>query len=541
MKTLRMTMLKILTIVLVIFVVMACESPQEELPGPIHIVPIPLEMTVDKGYFQVGGNTVIHTVGTDLGPVPGYVKEYFDELTGKDLTIQDGESISKGYIRLELTGAVAGNEAYEISSSRKGVSVKASTAHGLFYGLQTIKQLVQQDSKGNYVIPAVMIKDAPRFGYRGMHLDVGRHFYPVDFIKKYIDLIALHKMNTFHWHLTEDQGWRIEIKKYPKLTEIGAYRKETVVGHASHSKAYDGIPYGGFYTQRQVKEIVKYAGDRFITVIPEIEMPGHSQAVLAAYPELACKPGPYEVATTWGVMKDVLCPTEETFSFLQDVLTEVMALFPSEYIHIGADECPKDRWKESQYAQDLVKREGLKDEHELQSYFVRRIEKFLNANDRKLVGWDEILEGGLSPNATVMSWRGEKGGIEAAKQGHDVIMSPTTYCYFDYYQADPETEELSIGGFLPVEKVYGYEPIPAELDADQAKYILGGQGNVWTEYMKTSKRVEYMALPRMSALAEVLWSPGDKKDYNHFVKRMGSFRKHLDAMEVNYARHIFQD
>lgn len=541
MKTLRMTMLKILTIVLVIFVVMACESPQEELPGPIHIVPIPLEMTVDKGYFQVGGNTVIHTVGTDLGPVPGYVKEYFDELTGKDLTIQDGESISKGYIRLELTGAVAGNEAYEISSSRKGVSVKASTAHGLFYGLQTIKQLVQQDSKGNYVIPAVMIKDAPRFGYRGMHLDVGRHFYPVDFIKKYIDLIALHKMNTFHWHLTEDQGWRIEIKKYPKLTEIGAYRKETVVGHASHSKAYDGIPYGGFYTQRQVKEIVKYAGDRFITVIPEIEMPGHSQAVLAAYPELACKPGPYEVATTWGVMKDVLCPTEETFSFLQDVLTEVMALFPSEYIHIGADECPKDRWKESQYAQDLIKREGLKDEHELQSYFVRRIEKFLNANDRKLVGWDEILEGGLSPNATVMSWRGEKGGIEAAKQGHDVIMSPTTYCYFDYYQADPETEELSIGGFLPVEKVYGYEPIPAELDADQAKYILGGQGNVWTEYMKTSKRVEYMALPRMSALAEVLWSPGDKKDYNHFVKRMGSFRKHLDAMEVNYARHIFQD
>ncbi|MCG8384492.1 MAG: beta-N-acetylhexosaminidase [Cytophagales bacterium] len=541
MKTLRMTMLKILTIVLVIFVVMACESPQEELPGPIHIVPIPLEMTVDKGYFQVGGNTVIHTVGTDLGPVPGYVKEYFDELTGKDLTIQDGESISKGYIRLELTGAVAGNEAYEISSSRKGVSVKASTAHGLFYGLQTIKQLVQQDSKGNYVIPAVMIKDAPRFGYRGMHLDVGRHFYPVDFIKKYIDLIALHKMNTFHWHLTEDQGWRIEIKKYPKLTEIGAYRKETVVGHASHSKAYDGIPYGGFYTQQQVKEIVKYAGDRFITVIPEIEMPGHSQAVLAAYPELACKPGPYEVATTWGVMKDVLCPTEETFSFLQDVLTEVMALFPSEYIHIGADECPKDRWKESQYAQDLIKREGLKDEHELQSYFVRRIEKFLNANDRKLVGWDEILEGGLSPNATVMSWRGEKGGIEAAKQGHDVIMSPTTYCYFDYYQADPETEELSIGGFLPVEKVYGYEPIPAELDADQAKYILGGQGNVWTEYMKTSKRVEYMALPRMSALAEVLWSPGDKKDYNHFVKRMGSFRKHLDAMEVNYARHIFQD
>ena len=541
MKILRMTMLKILTIVLVISVVMACGSAQEELSGPVHIVPVPLEMTIDKGYFQISGNTVIHTVGADLDPVPSYLKDYFDELTGKDLAIQDDETIGKDYIRLELTSAVAGKEAYEISSSRKGVSVKASTAHGLFYGVQTIKQLVQQDSKGNHIIPAVMIKDAPRFGYRGMHLDVGRHFYPVDFIKKYIDLIALHKMNTFHWHLTEDQGWRIEIKKYPKLTEIGAYRKETVVGHASNSKEYDGTPYGGFYTQEQVKEIVKYAGDRFITVIPEIEMPGHSQAVLAAYPRFACKPGPYEVATTWGVMKDVLCPTEETFSFLEDVLTEVMALFPSEYIHIGADECPKDRWKESRYAQDLIRREGLKDEHELQSYFVRRIEKFLNANDRKLVGWDEILEGGLSPNATVMSWRGEKGGIEAAKQGHDVIMSPTTYCYFDYYQADPETEELSIGGLLPVEKVYSYELVPAELNADQAKYILGGQGNVWTEYMKTSKRVEYMALPRMSALAEVLWSPKEKKDYNHFVERMGSFSKHLDAMEVNYARHIFQD
>ena len=423
------------------------------------------------------------------------------------------------------------------------MEVRAATAKGLFYGVQTIRQLLQKGKK-NYLIPAVEISDSPRFGYRGMHLDVGRHLYPVDFIKKYIDLIALHKMNTFHWHLTEDQGWRIEIKKYPKLTEISAFRKETVVGHASHSNQYDGQPYGGFYTQNEVREIVAYAADRFITVIPEIEMPGHSVAVLAAYPELSCKPKKtYEVATTWGVMKDVFCPTEKTFSFLEDVLTEVMALFPGKYIHIGADECPKDSWKESRYAQKLIKKEGLKDEHELQSYFIRRIEKFLARHDRKLVGWDEILEGGLSPDATVMSWRGEAGGIEAAKQAHDVIMSPTTYCYFDYYQADPKTgnEPLAIGGNLPVETVYGYELIPEELTAEQAKYILGGQGNVWTEYMKTSDQVEYMALPRMSALSEVLWSPKEKRNYQSFLSRMQTFRKQLDAMDVNYARHIFQD
>lgn len=512
--------------------------------APVHLVPVPAALEVKSGYFKVDENTAIAVEGSSqaLASVPGHLQAYLQQLTGLNLKIeQNGDK--KGNLKLKLTDTVEGKEAYEISAGSKGVEVRAATAQGLFYGVQTIRQLLQKGKK-NYLIPAVEISDSPRFGYRGMHLDVGRHLYPVDFIKKYIDLIALHKMNTFHWHLTEDQGWRIEIKKYPKLTEISAFRKETVVGHASHSNEYDGQPYGGFYTQEEVKEIVAYAADRFITVIPEIEMPGHSVAVLAAYPELSCKPKKtYEVATTWGVMKDVFCPTEKTFSFLEDVLTEVMALFPSKYIHIGADECPKDSWKESRYAQKLIKKEGLKDEHELQSYFIRRIEKFLAKHNRKLVGWDEILEGGLSPDATVMSWRGEAGGIEAAKQAHDVIMSPTTYCYFDYYQADPKTgnEPLAIGGNLPVETVYGYELIPEELTAGQAKYILGGQGNVWTEYMKTSDQVEYMALPRMSALSEVLWSPKEKRDYQSFLSRMQTFRKQLDAMDVNYAKHIFKD
>ena len=512
--------------------------------APVHLVPVPAALETKSGYFKVDENTAIAVEGSSeaLGSVSGYLQAYLQQLTGLNLKIEENGD-KKGNLKLKLTDTVEGKEAYEISAGSKGVEVRAATAQGLFYGVQTIRQLLQKGKK-DYLIPAVEISDSPRFGYRGMHLDVGRHLYPVDFIKKYIDLIALHKMNTFHWHLTEDQGWRIEIKKYPKLTEISAFRKETVVGHASHSNEYDGQPYGGFYTQEEVKEIVAYAADRFITVIPEIEMPGHSVAVLAAYPELSCKPKKtYEVATTWGVMKDVFCPTEKTFGFLEDVLTEVMALFPSKYIHIGADECPKDSWKESRYAQKLIKKEGLKDEHELQSYFIRRIEKFLARHDRKLVGWDEILEGGLSPDATVMSWRGEAGGIEAAKQAHDVIMSPTTYCYFDYYQADPKTENepLAIGGNLPVETVYGYELIPEELTAEQAKYILGGQGNVWTEYMKTSDQVEYMALPRMSALSEVLWSPKEKRNYQSFLSRIQTFRKQLDAMEVNYARHIFKD
>jgi hexosaminidase len=341
-------------------------------------------------------------------------------------------------------------------------------------------------------------------------------------------------MNNFHWHLTEDQGWRIEIKKYPKLAQVGGYRKETVVGHAGMSKTFDGKPYGGFYTQEEIKEVVAYAQARRVNVIPEIEMPGHSQAALAAYPELACTPGPFEAATTFGVFKDVYCPKEETFKFLEDVLTEVVALFPGPYIHIGGDECPKDRWKESPVAQEVIKREGLKDEHELQSYFIRRMEKFINSKGKRLIGWDEILEGGLAPNATVMSWRGEAGGIEAARQKHDVIMTPGAYCYFDHYQGNPRTEPLNIGGYTTLAKVYSYNPEPKELKPEEYKYILGAQGNVWTEYMKTPEFVEYMVFPRLLALSEVLWTPQDKRSYEDFGTRLPAQLARLDAQKVNY-------
>jgi hexosaminidase len=364
--------------------------------------------------------------------------------------------------------------------------------------------------------------------------------FPVKFIKKYIDLLALHKMNRFHWHLTEDQGWRIEIKKYPKLTEIGSVRKGTMIEKNFNPYKGDGKEYGGFYTQEEVKDVVAYAQKKHIIIIPEIEMPGHALAALAAYPELGNGTGPYEVATTWGVFDQIYAPKEETFEFLENVLTEVMALFPSKYIHIGGDEAPKTEWKKSAQAQEVIKREGLKDEHELQSYFIQRIEKFLNKNGRQIIGWDEILEGGLAPNATVMSWRGMEGGIEAAKQGHDVIMTPGTHLYLDHYQANPETEPLAIGGLTTVKKTYSFEPTPKELSKEEAKHILGAQGNVWTEYMKTSDYVEYMVLPRMSALAEVVWTPSEKKDWTNFKSRLEKLSERYEALDYNYARHVFE-
>jgi hexosaminidase len=367
-----------------------------------------------------------------------------------------------------------------------------------------------------------------------MHLDVSRHFFPVEFVKKFIDGLASYKMNRSHWHLTEDQGWRIEIKKYPRLTEIGAWRKETMVEKNFDPYVGDGIPYGGFYTQDEVREIVAYAAERHVTVVPEIEMPGHSTAALAAYPELACTEGPFEVSTIWGVKDDIYCPSEKTFAFLEDVLTETMELFPSEYIHIGGDEVPKRRWEESELAQEVMRREGLADEHELQSYFIRRIEAFLLSHGRRLIGWDEILEGGLAPEATVMSWRGMEGGIEAARQGHDVIMTPTDHAYFDYYQGPAEEEPLAIGGYLPLEKVYELEPVPEELTEEEGKHILGAQGNVWTEYIKTADHAEYMTFPRLLAMAEVGWTPAERKDWDDFNRRVGSHVERLDARGFNF-------
>ena len=397
------------------------------------------------------------------------------------------------------------------------------------------------DASKPILIPTVEIKDTPQFKYRGMHLDVARHMYSVDFIKKYIDMMARLKLNTFHWHLTEDQGWRIEIKKYPKLQEVAAFRKETLIGHYSDQPhQFDGKRYGGYYTQEEIKEIVAYAQERHITVVPEIEMPGHSQAAIAAYPELGCTGEQVEVATKWGVFEEVYCPSEKTFEFLEDVIDEVVELFPGKYIHIGGDEAPKTRWKNCAYCQQLIKEKGLKDEHGLQSYFIQRMEKYINSKGKQIIGWDEILEGGLAPNATVMSWRGTKGAVEAAKEGHDVILTPTSHCYFDYYQSDNENEPLAIGGFLPLEKVYGFNPIPKELTKEESNYVLGAQGNVWTEYMPTEQQVEYMAFPRMIALSEVVWSQPENKNYKDFVKRLESYQKRLDAWDVNYANHIYE-
>jgi hexosaminidase len=445
------------------------------------------------------------------------------------------------FIKLN-TGLSIAKEAYNLTVSPKGIMLEATSASGLFYGIQTLLQLMPplKQKLSEVVLPSVEIKDTPRFSWRGLHLDAGRHFMPREFIMKYLDYMAIHKFNTFHWHLTEDQGWRIEIKKYPGLTETGSIRKETLVGHYG-SDTYDGTPVGGFYTQEDVKEIVAYAADRFITVVPEIEMPGHSLGALAAYPELGCTGGPYEVARTWGVFEDVYCAgKEETYTFLQDVLTELLPLFPGEYFHIGGDECPKTRWEKCPLCKLKMKEQGLKTEHELQSYFVQRMEKFLNENGKKLIGWDEILEGGLAPNAAVMSWRGEQGGIAAAKERHYVVMTPGEFCYLDHYQADPKSEPLAIGGYLPLKKVYSYEPVPAALTEDESKYVLGAQGNVWTEYMKTPDQVEYMVYPRAAALAEVIWSPKGPRDFENFKSRLVRLTKLYDILGINYCKAEFK-
>ena len=426
-------------------------------------------------------------------------------------------------------------EGYRLEVEANRVRVVGRGA-GLFYGMQTLTQLLPAEGAPPLLVPAVHITDYPRFRYRGLLLDVARHFFPVEFIKKQLDLMAQYKLNMFHWHLTDDQGWRIEIKKYPRLTEIGSRRKETIKLQFFDPYVGDGVPHGGYYTQEQVRDIVAYARARHITVIPEIEMPGHAQAALASYPELACTPGPFEVSTTWGVHKDVFCPKEVTFRFLEGVLTEVMDLFPGQYVHIGGDEVPKDRWKESPEAQAVIRREGLKNEEELQSYFIRRIEKFLNARGKRLIGWDETLEGGLAPNAIVMSWRGEGGGIKAARKGHEVVMAPTGYCYFDYVQGDLRREPLNIGARLTLDTVYSYDPIPDELRPSEAKYILGAQGAMWTEYQKTPEEVEYMVFPRLLALSEVVWSPPARKDYQGFLRRLpyhlGRLERHRVAFRI---------
>ncbi|MEW6512141.1 MAG: family 20 glycosylhydrolase [Bacteroidota bacterium] len=522
---------------LILLLVAVTTLGQAQLSRTFSVIPKPQQINPGHGVFLIDRHTTIYVAkdAAAYSDVAGFFADELRRSTALPLPVMsEGDSVvTHNVIVFSLLAPARspGPEGYQLTVTPDAIRIAAEAPAGVFYACQTLFQLLPVEfDYGSAVygvrwgIPAVAITDAPRFPWRGMHLDVGRHFAPKQFVLKYIDLISRYKFNTFHWHLTEDQGWRIEIKKYPRLTDVASWRKETLG---------DGIPHGGFYTQDEIREVVNYAARRFVTVVPEIEMPGHSTAALAAYPELSCTGGPFQVQTNWGVFEDVYCAgNERTFEFLQDVLTEVMDLFPSTFIHIGGDECPKARWKVCPKCQARIKAEGLKDEHELQSYFVKRIEKFLSSHGRRLVGWDEILEGGLAPNATVMSWRGVQGGIDAAKGGHDVVMTPTSHCYFDYTQA-LSGEAIPIGSPLTLETVYSYEPVPPELSATEAHHVLGAQGNVWREFMPDSRRVEYMAFPRACALSEVVWSPAASKDFTDFSTRMAVHCERLLRRGVN--------
>jgi hexosaminidase len=530
-------MIRVFAALVAIFIVPSLYS---QTSSAVNIIPKPVSLKTSPGSFRVDRNTVLVADGANKDAAD-FFNKYLNDYYG--FTLKTAASADKNYIRFStktFVKAPDNPERYTFTSTSKGVDISGDSDDGTFRGTQTLIQLLPTAKSASLQIPLVVIEDQPRLKYRGAMLDVGRHFFSVDYVKQFIDYIALHRMNTFHWHLTEDQGWRIEIKKYPKLTEVGAYRDGTIIGHYPGT-GNDNIHYGGFYTQEEIKDVLDYAAKRHITVIPEIEMPGHSGAALASYPYLGCTGGPYQVKQTWGVHKDVYCAgNDSTFDFLEDVLDEVMALFPSEYIHIGGDECPKDAWKACPKCQKRMKDLGLKDEHELQSYFIQRIEKYLNSKGRKIIGWDEILEGGLAPNATVMSWRGEQGGIEAAKQNHDVIMTPGTHVYLDHAEKKNE-DSLNIGGYLPLTKVYSYEPVPNVLSAEQKKKILGAQANIWTEYMANPQKVNYMIFPRLTALSEVLWSPAGSRNWNDFEKRLAAQLKRYDLWGVHYNRAYLTD
>jgi hexosaminidase len=509
----------------------ACAKPQ---PQAFHVIPMPADVTLSDGAFCVKGAEVKIDPALDDASqkAVGRFVSALETATGKPVKSGDG-----GFL-FSLNPNLAA-EQYAIHVTPEGATVEASALNGFVYACETLKQMLpaaiygDKPVKADWVLPCVEILDQPRFGYRGMHLDVSRHFWSVDEVKRYLDVMSVYKLNRLHWHLTDDQGWRVEIKAYPKLTEISAWRNGTVIKKDWGSN--DGIRYGGFYTQEQLKEVVAYAAERGITVIPEIDLPGHMQAALAAYPNLGCTGGPYEVSTTWGIKKEVLCAGKEaTFTFLEDILTELTDIFPSEYIHIGGDECPRQRWKECPDCQQRIAELGIKsdDKHSaedyLQNYVTARIQAFLNSKGRKIIGWDEILEGKLAEGATVMSWRGVKGGLKAARMGYDVIMSPNTYMYFDYYQsADKDKEPLAIGNCLPLEKVYSYEPY-TDLPAEACPHILGVQANLWTEFIGTNDYLEYMMLPRAAALSEVQWSPAAAKDWE-------SFRVRIKAAPAVYA------
>jgi len=505
---------------------------------PEHpVVPVPAEVDTGRRPFTLDRSTAIVLDDPSDVELRRVAEAWAAPLrAGSGLPLPIAE---RGALRMGV-GASGAPEGYRLDVDADGISVAGVDHAGLFYGLQTLSQLmptgIESGSVGDRVpVRAASIRDEPRFAYRGMHLDVARHFFDPDFVRRYIDLLARYKLNRLHWHLTDDQGWRIEIKGYPRLTEIGAYRDETHVGHGEEPFRGDGQPHGGFYTQDEIRAIVAYAQDRFVTIVPEIEMPGHARAALAAYPELACDEGPFEVARTWGVFDDVFCPTEETFRFLEVVLGEVAQIFPGEYIHVGGDEAPTTKWEESSAVQEMMQRQGYFEIDRVRSDFLRRVHGILADNGKRMIGWDEILDANLPEDAAVMSWRGTIGGIEASRRGHDVVMTPYSHLYFDYYQSEERAREpLSIGGYLPLDTVYAYEPVPEPLRARDAARIVGAQANVWTEYMKTPEQVEYMLLPRMLALAEVVWSPASARDSEDFTRRLGWHLERFDALGVEY-------
>ncbi len=530
----------------------------------INIIPKPLKVTQsEKGSFTLKKRITVSNLfpanSKQAGYVTNYLADYFKNYYGIEITVVENggnADITLFPTRMPTGGALA----YRLLISKNGIRIEANFEEAAFHGVQSLIQLLPVDEKTSVSVPFVSIYDEPRFQYRGMHLDIGRHFQSIAFIKRYIDFLAFHKLNKFHWHLTEDQGWRIEIKRYPELTNIGSKRNGTIIGRYP-GKGNDNQAHSGYYTQEEIKEVVQYAKERFIEVIPEIEMPGHSSAAIAAYPWLSCFPSkPTEIPAnmisaksieeqkngriklvqeTWGVFDDVFCAgNDSVFTFLQHVIDEVITLFPSKYFHIGGDECPKTHWKQCSKCQQRMKELKLKDEHELQSYFIQRIEKYLNSKGKTLIGWDEILEGGLAPNAIVMSWRGEAGGIEAAKQKHQVIMTPGKPVYFDHSQSKNE-DSVTIGGYNPIEAVYAYEPVPKELNADEAMYVLGAQANVWTEYMNNTRKIEYMIFPRMAALSEVLWSGKENKSWEDFEKRLPVQMKRYEGMGLNYSKAYY--
>ncbi len=545
-----------------------CSFPLQSLAQQ-NVVPLPaVKSNIAKGpAFTLSNKTVLYYNHHALDKDIAFLQQALISQFG--ITVQSVYQPGNNFRNVNQESAIMvsmgpqgwesghGEEFYSLHAMGNATNIIVQHPKGLFYCIQTLLQMIEPVGKQakTYRIPATDFSDYPRFAYRGLHLDVARHFFSVADVKRYIDNMAFHKFNVLHWHLTDDQGWRIEIKKYPLLTQVGAWRNGTIIGRYP-GKGNDNIPYGSFYTQEEIKEVVQYATDKHITVVPEIEMPGHASAAIAAYPQLSCFPDEKTdipasmisaksqaakgklVQETWGVFEDVFCPSEYTFNFLQDVLDEVLTLFPSQYIHIGGDECPKEAWKKSAFCQQLIKDKGLKDEHGLQSWFIQRIEKYLNGKQRRIIGWDEILEGGLAPNATVMSWRGEEGGIAAAKQQHDVIMTPGSHCYIDHSQTQNE-DSVTIGSYLPLEKVYAYEPVPAVLNEKEATHILGAQGNLWTEYIGNTAKLDYMLFPRMAALSEVLWSPKDRRNWTDFEKRLPALLERYQKWGIRYSKAYY--